>query len=199
MKPAKTYQQSAVEQQHAASKGFAAEITRLGERLLAVANQNAAGTIEAANITRSLGMELSAWLNREQMRFEQFEGFFRDHAAELPTWLDSNAARKLIAAHRAHPEEISTLREAVEVMNQMTFFAVGLLEEPKRMLPQTASGITPLEKLKTIWGKEREALEKFEESMPREKWTTQVWQTVFVETKLAAELREEAKKALGAK
>lgn len=196
MKLQRTYTQSAAEQKKAASTGFAAVISQLGEELFKVAGEIGSKTILAANITTKMGLELSAWLNREQMRFEQFEGFFRQHAKELPTWLDSSAARKLISAHKAYPDEITDLATAVAVLNQMTFFAVGLMEEPKRLLTQTASGNSPMAKLMVIWGREREALQKFRSEIPEEKWTEEIWFTVRSQTREAAELNAKAEEQL---
>lgn len=191
-----TYQQSAAEQTRAAAIGFAAEITRKGEELLTIANANAENTIRAANLTREMGLELESWIGKEQMRFEQFEGFFREHTTELPAWLDANAGRKLIAAHKAHPGEITDLRTAVNVLNQMTFFAVGLLEEPQRTLPQTASGKGFWEKFKTLCGKQREEMRKLEAQLPQSQWSRPMWETVRIETMDAAKLHEKAKEVL---
>jgi hypothetical protein len=188
----KSYSQSATEQTRAASAGFAVEISRLGELLKSAASRVGADTIAAANVTRQIGTEISAWLNREQMRFENFELFFRQHAAELPEWLDSDSARKFISAHKAHPDEVKDLKTAVNILSQTTFFAVGLLEEPKRTLQQTASGSGPLEKLMSIWGKEREALQKFKLEIPESSWTTEIWETVRRQTRESAELHAKA-------
>jgi hypothetical protein len=198
MKLTKSYEQSAMEQRQAASSGFAAEITRLGGLLFTEAEAVQKSSLNAANYTRCIGMELTAWMNREQMKFEQFESFFRQHAAEIPDWLDSNAGRKCISAFKAHPEEITNLREAVHVMTQMTFFALGAMEEPTRLLPQTATGIGAFERLMSVWGKEREYFGKLKEEIPISKWSPEMWTTVFNQTQPAAELHAKAKEALKA-
>lgn len=156
----------------------------------------AGSAIISANLTREIGMELREWLGRDQMRFEEFEGFFRSHKADLPEWFNAASARRFIAAYEAHPEPITDFRTAKIVMDQQTFFSVGLLEEPKRSGPQTASGRTAMEIFVLVAGKEREALKKLEDEIPRADWDESIWETIAIATKETAELHEAAEKVL---
>lgn len=184
----RSHQESVRTQAAESSQGFAGEITRLGGRLVDVCGNIKDFTVEGAELSRVIGLELSAWMNREQMRLPEFESFFRQHKGELPDWLDSGAARKFISVHRSNPEPIKDLKTAVYVMSQMTFFALGLMDEPTRLLPQTASSSGPFEKLVIFWGKEREALQKFKEEHPISTWDEKIWFTVRHQTEEAAKL-----------
>lgn len=191
-----SYEASAGQQQRAASSGYAQEISRAHAALLKLTSRVKADTVEAANTTRQIGLQLQAWMNHEQMKFETFEKFVRDHAGELPKGLNSAAARKFISAHRNYPDDIEDVKTAVAVLTQMTLFAVGIMEEPKRLVTQTASGRGPFESLMTLWAKQREAMQKFTDENPPAKWTENIWRTVLDETKDAADLHEQARQKL---
>lgn len=194
-----SYEVSVARQKAAALTGHFAVIAEKATALEASSRTIQSTTIDAANLTREIGQELQFALNKQQLRFEEFEKFFRDHAAALPGWLDSKAAHKLITAAKKFPEPITDLKSAMIVLEDMTFFAVGLMEEPKRTLTQTAQSQAPLEKVIGVWSKLDETLTRFKEEYPEDKWDRNICLTMLDATRAAAQLHERCKQRAGKK
>lgn len=179
-----------------ASLGYAGLISGCFAQLRDIAQNVEAKAIAGANVTRQMGGLLVAWMDREQTRFEQFEEFFHQNASVLPKGFTSQTARKAISAHRNFPEEVTDLKTALAVLQQMTFFAVGLMEEPKRLAPQHASGQTPLLLFLNTTAKQREMLQRLKEEFPVTRWDDDTWRIVMNETNDAARLNAEARARL---
>ena len=188
----KTYEVSALEQKNAARAAHFAIITEKCAHIMSTCMNVQSEAIEIANLSRECGLEIRAALDKEQLKFEYFEGFFRAHAAELPEWFTSNSARKFLACYDKHPEPITDFKTALHVMEEVTFFSLGLMEEPTRALVQTAVGRAPLEVLVGIWSKQDELLARFKEQLSPDRWTPSIWQTIAAATKSAAELNSRA-------
>lgn len=148
-------------------------------------------TVEIAQLALKLGSNIEAWMNKSQMRFEEFEDWFRQHEDKLPKKLNSAAAHKLLKAHRQFPGGARDYRAAEQVC-QLTFYATGLLPEPKRVEAQLATGRGPFESFITLFPKQREAFERLRAAVPEEKWTPKMWQDIVHETAEAHELHEKA-------
>lgn len=191
-----SYQEIALHQQRESSVAYAADIGKLWKEALGMVDDVQALTIRTANATKDIGHRLQLWMDKEQMKFEQFETFFRDHSHELPAGLTSAAGRKFIEAHRAYPNEIKDIKTAQTVLMQMTFFAFGLLDEPKRLLQQTASGRSFFESLTGLWSKETEMIEKFKDQYPIAQWDRNTWQVIVDATKRSAELYQRGRDVL---
>lgn len=194
-----TYSERSQQHHRELGAALAADIRGKCDQLFDRLTTMQGSAVACANLTREIGMELREWLGRDQMRFEVFEGFFRTHKAELPPWFTAASARKFIAAYEAHPEVITDFRTAKQVMDQQTFFSTGILDEPRRSGPQTATGRSALEVFLMLTGKELEAISKLEDEMPRTEWDEKIWQTIAHATKEASELHAQAESALGRK
>lgn len=198
--PDEPYEAIAARQQAAALLGHFKIIRDKGEQLLAQARSTEENMVGAANSTREIGLELRAALDRQQLRFEEFNAFFRQHAAALPPWLTPDAAHKFLAAAEKYPAPIRDLKTALEILEQMTFFAVGLLEEPKRTLQQTAVAQAPLERVVGVSTKLDETINRFLEEFPEENWNATTNLTMLDATRATAALHQrclDRKKKLG--
>jgi hypothetical protein len=183
-----SYENSIVEQKTAAVGSYFTIIQDKAIALREIGEDMKSNAINAANLTRECGQAYQAAMDKRQMKFEHFENFYREHARQLPDWFTSATARKMISAYEKHPEPITDFRTALNVLEQTTFFAVGLLDEPKRLLAQTAVGKSAIETVMSIWQKQDEALAKLKEEKSMDDWSNDIWQTVVDATKASADL-----------
>jgi hypothetical protein len=179
-----------------AAKGYAALIARDYEVVSGAASNIKDLAIEAANRTRDIGQHLIDWMGKEQMSLPDFEQFFRDNQELFPKGFNSATAKWFMSARRNFPEPITDLKTASLVLQQTTFFAIGLMEEPRRLLPQRASQTTAYQVFMDICGKQRETLHKLLSEAPIEKWPKELLLTVVNETEEAVKVNKEARKAL---
>lgn len=176
----------------AADEGYAILIRETFERIGKTAHSIETQAIAAANDSRILGGLVVAWMDKEQTRFEAFEQFFHDHTEQLPKGFTSGAARRFVSAHRNFPDEVTDLKTATAILQQMTFFAVGMMDEPKRLTQQHQSPLTPLALFLNSTARQREMLAKLKEECPLSTWDETTWTTILHETEDAAALHAEA-------
>jgi hypothetical protein len=189
-KPSASYDESAAKQSAAANEAHFKRICAKAEKLTELSTEIGNGMVTAANLTREIGLELQMVLNKKQIKKENLSFFLRQHETELPKWLDQQSARRFLSAAEQYPEPVKDLAGARNVLEQMTFYAVGLLEEPHRDAIQTAVQTAPLERLVGTWTKYDEAIARFKEQQPEETWDYRTVETLVEATREAAALHE---------
>lgn len=151
--------------------------------------------IELTNLARQNGMLLLEWRGHEQMRFEFWNEFYRNHAAELPDDLTQLAAERCIKVFRAKPEQITTFKEANEVLADV-FIAQELLPVPARNQPGVKSPLPPLTDFTKYNMEAQGRLQKYlDHHALTELPETEVW-TLMEETRYQHALHENARKRL---
>ncbi|MDE2020901.1 MAG: hypothetical protein KGJ13_11245 [Patescibacteria group bacterium] len=190
------YEEIAAKGLTAANKEHFRRIREKSEKLSLLSQDIGRSMVTAANLTRELGLELQMVLDKKQIKTENLSFFLRQHEAELPAWLDQAATRKFLSAAEQFPEPVKDLASARNVLEQMTFYAVGLLEEPHRETMQTAVRTAPLEKLVNMWTKYDESIARFREQKPEETWDYKTVETLVEATRESAALHDRLLKRL---
>ncbi len=165
-------------------------ISTIYERFERATRNIETGAIDAANLSRELGLNLQALCGHEQISFQ-----FWQNNCEGKLKFDFDSAKMFCSIARKLPQPAKSLPEAVSYI-QPALVASGFLEVPERTGEQEASFVNPFQKFLKYLTCLGQPYKKLLLDRPMKNWTRGQLESFTSETLWIVEEREKAERLL---